>query len=170
MLFLRFRKTTPVSALAVGQAAIVEGKAVSDASIKVPGTDHDAVYHETVTEEFKAGIRQGRAMWTPVAGDEELTPFWLEDASGRVFVNPLGRSPRAPSEPAVKVSGGRSERGEGKRRGSRYITRYIAPGDVVRVRGLVAQPKPGKKGRVRPGLEIVGTDAAPMQILFRRRG
>jgi len=162
VLFLRWAKTTPVPSLAVGQTVVVEGKVLAEATVKVPGTDHDAVYHETVTEEWKKGIRQGRAMWTPMAGDEELTPFWLEDAGGRVWVKP--------GEQAVRVKGGRDERGEGKRQGTRYVTRYIAPGDVVRVRGVVAQPKPGKKGRVRPGLEIVGTDAEPMIILFRKRG
>lgn len=134
-----------------------------DAGLKVPGTDLTCVYHETTTEEFKTGTRGGgRAMWTPALHDEELASFWLEDDGGRVFVNP--------AEGQVSVRGGREERTEGKRRGTRIIARYIAPGDVVRVRGVVATPKPGKKGKVRPGLELRGADGDPLIILWRKRG
>jgi len=158
--FLRFARTTSVPSLAVGQRVVVEGKVVAESRIKVPGTDFDAVYHETLTEEFKAGVRQGRAFWQVASQDEELEPFWVEDSGGRVYVRP---------EPGrVLVRGGRSDRGPGKRNGTRYVARWIAAGDVVRVRGTVAQPKPGKKGKVRPGLEILGAEADRLVILFRR--
>src|SRR6188472_264022 len=103
MLLLRFAKATGVSALEAGKVVVVQGRVVPRQSLKVTGTAIECIYHETVIEEWRKGVRGGRAMWTPASGDEELVPFEIEDASGKVLVWP---------EPEhVDVRGGRSERG-----------------------------------------------------------
>ncbi|MBI2897460.1 MAG: hypothetical protein HYY06_28130 [Deltaproteobacteria bacterium] len=162
MLLLRFARTTPVSGLQAGSVVVVQGRVVPRKLLKIANTPLDCVYHETVIEEWRRGVRGGRAMWTPAAGDEELEPFEVEDATGRVLVWP---------EPGqVTVRGGRNERGAGKRGGTRYVTRYIGVGDVVRVRGLVRVPPAPKKGKPRAPIEIAPPNGGKLVVLFRKRG
>lgn len=161
MLLLRFAKTKPVSSLEAGNVVVVEGRVVARGKVKVLGTDVDCVFHDTAFEQWQKGIRGGRAMWTPVRGDQELEPFEVDDGSGRVLVWPEAER--------VDVRGGREERIAAKA-GGRAVTRYIAPGDVVRVRGLVRVPPTPKKGKPRAALEIGAPEPGKLVILFRSRG
>src|SRR5262245_51244921 len=145
MLLLRFARRTPVSSLHEGAIAVVEGRVVARTSLKVLGTNVDCVFHDTAVEEWKKGVRGGRAMWTPMRGEQELEAFEVDDGSGRVLV--------WPDEGTVDVRGGRRERLP-TRSQARSVTRYIAPGDLVRVRGLVRVPPAPKKGKPRAALEI----------------
>jgi hypothetical protein len=163
MFLLRFARTTGVSALEAGQLVVVQGRVVPRKALKVTSTSIDCVYHDTVVEEWKSGVRGGRAMWTPASRSEELEPFEIEDGSGRVLVWP---------EPErVDVRGGRNERGPGKREGTRYVSRYIAPGDLVRVRGMVRVPAtPRKGGKPRAALELAAPQSGQLVVLFRGAG
>ncbi len=160
MLLLRFARTKPVSSLEAGALVVVEGRVVPRGRAKVLGTDVDCVFHDTALEQWKRGVRGGRAMWTPVRGDQELEAFEVDDGSGRILV--------WPEEGRVDVRGGREERIVIKN-GGRAVARYIAPGDVVRVRGLVRVPPAPKKGKPRAALEIGPPEPGKLVILFRKR-
>lgn len=161
MLLLRLVRPKTISSLQAGAVVVIEGRVVGRTALKVLGTNVDCVFHDTAVEEWKKGIRGGRAMWTPLRGEQELEPFDVEDDSGKILVWP---------EPdKVDVRGGRSERIPA-RSGARSVTRYIAPGDVVRIRGVVRVPPSPKKGKPRAPLELGAPDGGKLVILFRRAG
>ena len=139
---------------------VIEGRVVPRATVKVLGTDVDCVFHDTALEQWRKGVRGGRPMWTPMRGDQELEPFEVDDGSARVLVWPEAER--------VDVRGGRQERIQPKNT-IRAVTRYIAPGDIVRVRGLVRVPPKPKKGKARAELEVGPPEQGKLVIMFRRR-
>lgn len=159
MLLLRLVRPKAVSALEPGALVVVEGRVVPRKVLKVLGTNVECIFHDTAVEEWKSGVRGGRAMWTPMRGDQELEPFEVEDASGKILV--------WPEADRVDVRGGRSER-IAARNGARSVTRYIAPGDLVRVRGVVRVPPAPKKGKARAPVELAAPDKGKLVILFRK--
>lgn len=161
MLLLRLVRPKSISSLEPGALVVVEGKVVARKGLKVLGTTVDCVFHDTAVEQWKTGVRGGRAMWTPMRGEQELEPFDLEDASGKILI--------WPEDGKVDVRGGRSER-IAARAGARSVTRYIAPGDVVRVRGVVRVPPTPKKGKPRAAVELGAPEGGKLVILFRKAG
>jgi len=159
MLLLRFARAVPVASVQAGNVVVVEGKVVPLAKIKVLGTDIDCIFHDTVVESWQRGVRGGRAMWTPQRGDQELESFELDDGTGRILI--------WPEADRVDVRGGREDRVQTKK-SSRSVTRYIAPGDIVRVRGMARVPPPPKKGKPRAAIEIGPPDDGKLVLLFRR--
>jgi len=159
MLLLRLVRPRAVSSVEPGALVVVEGRVVARKVMKVTGTTVDCVFHDTAVEQWKTGVRGGRAMWTPMRGDQELEPFDLEDASGKILV--------WPEDQKVDVRGGRAERIPA-RAGARSVTRYIAPGDVVRVRGVARVPPVPKKGKPRAALELAAPEGGKLVILFRK--
>jgi hypothetical protein len=157
---LRFARRTPI-AKAEGGIAVIEGRVVpSEKLIPITGSDTRCVFLDVSFENFQTGSRgRGRAMWVPQEASEQIVGFFVEDDSGRVFV----QADRATTE----VRGGRRERGTtGKKATSRYVARYLAPGDVVRVKGEVAPtPKRSLGDRV-----VRAAKGGRMIVLFRRAG
>lgn len=159
MLLLRLVRPKTISAVEAGALVVVEGRVVARKLLKVLGTTVDCVFHDTAVEEFKSGVRGGRAMWTPMRSDQELEPFEVEDASGKILVWPEAER--------VDVRGGRADR-IAARNGARSVTRYIAPGDIVRVRGVARVPPAPKKGKPRAALELGAPEGGKLVILFRK--
>ena len=161
MLLLRLVRPKSIVSLQTGALVVVEGRVVPRTALKVLGTNVDCVFHDTAVEEWKKGTRGGRAMWTPMRGEQELEPFEVEDATGKILV--------WPEVGTVDVRGGRAERIPA-RSGARSVTRYIAPGDIVRVRGVVRVPPTPKKGKPRAALELGAPEGGKLVVLFRRAG
>ena len=160
MVFLRFARRTPIAKLGAGQTAVIEGRVVADKTLSVPGSDTRPIYFDMVVETYTTGSRgRGRPMWIPSKAEEQVVPFVIEDESGRAWI--------AAELPATHMKGGwRQTATTGKKGTSRFVARFIAPGDVVRVRGQVTA---ARKTEGAP-LALRGGERAPLVVLFRRRG
>jgi hypothetical protein len=165
MLFLRFARKTPIGRLDVGAGGqderrriVIEGRAVAEKPLVLSGSQSRPIWYDMSVEAFQTPSRgRGRAMWQPSAAEERVTPFHLEDASGRAWI--------AAERGAVRVSGGRREVGQaGKRATGRYVARLFEEGAVVRIRGMVRQAV-----RAEPdGTVVYGTPERPLEILVRK--
>ncbi len=81
---------TPVSKIRSASMGMVElsGQAVGPYTIIAPITQHPSYYFRTVVWEWK---RQGRSsQWVKVAAECTHVPFFLDDNTGRVMVDPRG--------------------------------------------------------------------------------
>lgn len=160
-MFLSLRKRTPIADLAEGEERVIEGAVVAKRELTVPGTKLKCVWYYLLSEALEVGPRgRGRKMWVPKNLQVNSEGFFVEDESGRVWID-------AGNEGA-EVSGGVEESGPlGKKGRQRYLARLIRAGDVVRVRGMVGKPKgaePGDAQVMRPGHK------GRLEILFRRVG
>lgn len=157
---LRFARRTPVAEAQSG-VVVVEGRVVADDKlIPVTGSDTRCVFLDVSFENFQTGSRgRGRPMWVPKEAAEQIVGFFVQDDSGRVWVH----ADRADTE----VRGGRRERGTtGKKATSRYVARFVAPGDVVRVKGeVVPTNKKGLGDRI-----VKAPSGEKLIVLFRRAG
>ena len=127
--------------------------------LTIPGSRVRPVFHDTVFESYRAvpGGR-GRFAWMVDRSELQIVPFVLEDDAGQMWIH-------AEREHVI-VKGGWMERGAiGKNAVGRYSARVIAPGDTVRVRGEVYEPR---RAPVNRGLRA--TKERPLEILFRARG
>jgi hypothetical protein len=158
-MWLRFARKTSTADAATG-IVVVEGRVVvADRTLSIPGSMRRPVYHDTSFESYRtvAGGR-GRAAWVVDRKDEQVVPFVLEDDAGQILIS-------AEREQVV-VKGGRREIGStGRNATGRYLSRMILPGDVVRVRGEVFEPRRAAAPR---GLRA--TRDRPLEILYRRAG
>lgn len=159
MFWLRFVRRTPAARLKVG-LAVVEGRVWSEKPLVFSGSESRPIYFDRSVESFTTGSRgRGRPMWIPSAAEEQITPFSLEDETGRLWV--------AAERAAVRVAGGHREVGTfGKTNRSRYVARLILPGDRVRVRGWVDQARKGEPN----GLVLRARPGQVLEILFRGNG
>ncbi len=131
MLFFRFRKTTAISGLAAGQAAIVEGRVVAKTQLSMPHTREHGVFFAVTESSFRLADRGGRKLWLVDAFEQEQVGFWVEDGTGRVWV---------PSQPrALTVRGAPLLQGE-LSRSRRWSGQLIREGDRVRLHGVPQTP------------------------------
>ena len=151
---LRFARPTPIAALRAG-AVIVEGRIVCDATLALSFAPLPAVAAEWWIESHRrvaAGRR--RPMWVAIDGGARAVDCWLEEATGRVRV--------AMDPDSLRVLAPRHDTGPLRdRRGTRWVARWLASGDRVRVRGLVEEGA--------DGLVLAGTPERPLEILLRLR-
>jgi hypothetical protein len=158
-MWLRFARRTPTSSASSG-IVVVEGKvAESGKTLSIPGSQVRPIFYDAVFESYRAvpGGR-GRFAWMVDRADVQVVPFVLEDEAGRIWINP--------ERDHVVVKGGWTERGAvGKNAVGRYHARVIAPGDLIRVRGEVYEPR---RAPVDRGLRA--SKERPLEILFRARG
>ena len=151
---LRFARPTPIAALRAG-AVIVEGRIVCDATLALSFAPLPAVAAEWWIESHRR-VAEGRRrpMWVAIDGGARAVDFWLEDATGRV---------RVEADPEwLRVLRPRHDTGPVRdRRGTRWVARWLASGDRVRVRGLVEVGA--------DGLVLAGSPERPLEILLRRR-
>jgi hypothetical protein len=98
---------------------------------------------------------RGRFAWMVDRADVQIVPFVLEDEAGKIWIHA--------ERDHVIVKGGWMERGAiGKEAVGRYQARVITPGDKIRVRGELYEPR---RAPVARGLRA--TKERPLEILFR---
>jgi hypothetical protein len=158
-MWLRFARRTVTTSASSG-IVVVEGR-VKEApkTLTIPGSQVRPVFYDMVFESYRAvpGGR-GRFAWLVDRSDVQLVPFVLEDEAGRIWIHP--------ERDRAIVKGGWMERGAiGRNAVGRYQARVIGPGDTVRVRGEVYEPR---RAPVDRGLRA--TKERPLEILFRARG
>ena len=81
---------TPTSKIRSAAMGLVEvsGLAVGPYTITAPVTGHPCYYHRTMAWEYR---QQGRSSkWVKVADESFHLPFYLDDNTGRLLVNPQG--------------------------------------------------------------------------------
>lgn len=154
-MWLRFaRKTT--TAAATSGTVVLEGRVLPHKTLSIAGSPTKPVFFDLTVESFRAA--GGRAGWNVDGVDIQIAPFILEDDTGQIWIDA--------ERDQVVVKGGWIERGASGRSGrARYSARLIAPGDIVRVRGEVFEPRraPAERG-------LRASDDRPLEILFRKRG
>ena len=158
-MFLKLKRRTDVGNLAQGDDRVVEGKVVAAREMTVPGTSTKCVFYFHLTEAWQHGPRgRGRKMWVPQNVRQKCEGFYLEDGTGRVWIAGDGET--------MDVQGGAEESGPiGKKGKGRYLARMIRVGDVVRVRGIVDNPRGAEPGDV---LVMRPTKKGVLQIVFRQ--
>lgn len=158
-MWLRFARRTVTTAASSG-IIVVEGKVrEGPKALSIPGSQVRPTFYEMTVESYRAvpGGR-GRFAWMVDRADVQIVPFVLEDEAGQIWIH-------AEREHVI-VKGGWIEAGAiGKKAVGRYRARVIVPGDVVRVRGEVYEPR---RAPVARGLRA--TKDRPLKILFRARG
>ena len=99
-------------------------------------------------------------MWIPASAVEKAEGFFVDDGAGRVWV--------AADDPRLAVAGGAEESGPlGKKGKQRFVARLVRAGDVIRVRGVVDNPKAAEPGDVL--VLRAGGKKDRLEILFRKR-
>lgn len=147
--------TSASSGIVVVEGTVKEGLK----TLSIPGSHARPVFYDMVFESYRAvpGGR-GRFAWMVDRSDVQIVPFVLEDEAGRLWINA--------ERDHVLVKGGWIERGTiGKKAVGRFAARTISPGDKVRVRGEVYEPRraPVERG-------VRATKERPLEILFRAHG
>jgi hypothetical protein len=158
-MWLRFARRTLTTSASSG-IVVLEGK-VTEApkTLSIPGSQVRPVFYDLVFESYRAvpGGR-GRFAWLVDRADLQIVPFVLEDEAGRIWIHPE-------RDQAIVKGGWRDAGTIGRNAVGRYHARLIAPGDTVRVRGEVYEPR---RAPVSRGLRA--PKARPLEILFRARG
>jgi hypothetical protein len=160
MFFLRFRRPTPASQLtdaAPGRSVIVEGKVVAHQTLPLGVAHLACVWYDNLVETMKAGMRGSRALWFVERAECRFAGFFVEDASGRVWVT---GDPRE-----LEIRGARRMTGAMDKQGTeRFTAHVLQPGMTVRVQGVVAGREKGDQG---PGAVLRATPRAPVSIWVR---
>jgi len=149
---LRLARPTPIAALRRG-VAIVEGRVVADQTLALSFAPLPAVAAEWWIESHRRMVKgRRRPMWVAIDGGSRVVPFWIEDATGCVLI--------AAEAESLRVHAPRRDVGPVRdRRGTRWIARWIATGDRIRVR---ATAEAGAQGVV-----LTGSADHPLEILRR---
>ena len=156
-MWLRFARKTTTAAAESG-SVVLEGRVVADKALSIPGSQTRPVFYDMTLESFRAPDGRGRAGWNVDRVDVQIASFILEDEAGRFWISV--------DKDQVVVKGGWKEHGMAGRSGrARYSARLIAPGDIVRVRGEVFEPR---RAPVDRGLRA--PKEGLLEILFRKRG
>ena len=156
-MWLRFARKTTTTAAESG-SVVLEGRVVADKTLSIPGSQTRPVFYDMTVESFRALDGRGRPGWNVDRVDVQIASFILEDDAGRIWIS-VDRD-------QVAVKGGWNESGAAGRSGrARYSARLIAPGDIVRVRGEVFEPR---RAPVNRGLRA--PEKGLLEILFRKRG
>ncbi len=147
MLFFRFRRTTPVAKLTVGQPAIVEGKVVAKTWVTLPYAEQKGVFYALTQSTFRLSERGGRRLWLVESFDQQQSGFWVEDGTGRLYV---------PIQPRhFNVRGGVMLQGDVSPT-RRWSAQLIKEGDRIRVYGTPDKPsgkEPKENLALRPSPE-----------------
>jgi hypothetical protein len=156
-MWLRFaRKTTTVAARS--GIVVLEGKVVADKVLSIPGSQTRPVYYDMILESFRTPEGGRGPGWNVDRVDVQIASFILEDEAGRIWIS-VDRD-------QVVVKGGWNEHGMAGRSGrARYSARLIAPGDIVRVRGELFEPRRAPVDR-----GVRAPQEGRLEILFRKRG
>jgi hypothetical protein len=152
-MFLSFRKKTDVSSLKKGETSVIEGAVRAAREMVLPADGLKCVFYELMTEVYKKGERgTGRPLWFPEKLERKTGGFFVCDSTGEVYVD-------CPAENMMIKGGYRTAGFMDKKGRRRFNARLIREGDIVRVRGIVADPSaagspdalsllPNRKGRM----------------------
>ena len=94
MFLLRFLRPTPIAHLQgapAGRKVIIEGRVVAQQTLPLGVAHLACVWYDNLVESMKAGLRGSRALWFVEKAECRFCGFWVEDASGRIWV---GGDPR----------------------------------------------------------------------------
>ena len=98
--------TSTVRGMALGLAELY-GKARKTVLLKSPLTQTECVLYKYLVEEYRRSGKSGH--WVTIAkGDSFYSPFWLDDATGRIMVFPKGAELVMPSDYRFSTGLGRS--------------------------------------------------------------
>lgn len=161
-----------IAGLLPGEMVEVKGAIRSDTPLTSQHASRPSVWYEsTVSREYEERDKDSQGNWRTTRGSESVStakqaiPFFVEDASGRVRVNPDGADIDAPTVldrfddkadgPSINVSIGGIELGASGRRtlGYRYVEKLLAVDTPVYVLGTVREdgeigaPANGGRGR-----------------------
>lgn len=145
MLFFRLRATKAISGLTAGVPAIVEGRVVARTTLNFSHTHEKCVYFANTESSFRLADRGGRKLWLVDSFEQEQSGFWVEDATGRVYV---------PIQPRVLVVRGAALQQGDLSRERRWSAQLIREGDKVRIYGTPDAPsgkEPKETLALRPG-------------------
>lgn len=81
----------PVKDIQEGAPVEVYGKVIAEQPLLTPFTKRECVYYEyTLERENQTRTTQGNTSrtWDQIASDNQRTHFWIQDASGKIEVNP----------------------------------------------------------------------------------
>ena len=84
-----------INQVRAGQPAAVQGLVKLDQPLTTPISHQSCVYYEYRMEQLKITYDakgQEKHHWVMVAHDRKSTPFWLQDESGRISIDPSGAS------------------------------------------------------------------------------
>ena len=139
-MFLRFKRCTRIGELKAGADAVVEGTVKARESLNLPGPGTKCVYYDQLVETYGRGARGGgRPFWQPQSAEQKLVGFYVEDATGRVWVDVAAA--------AVALSGAPTETGQfGAKAKKRFTARLLKDGFVVKIHAAVDEPR-GKEPR-----------------------
>jgi hypothetical protein len=160
MFLLRFLPPTPITRLQgvpPGRKVVVEGRVVAQQTLPLGVAHLACVWYDNLVESMKAGMRGSRALWFVEKAECRFCGFWIEDATGRLWV---GGDPRE-----VNVRGAKRVTGAmNKTATERFTAHVIQPGTLVRVRGVLSAHERGD-----PGSEPVlrATTEHPVDIRVR---
>jgi hypothetical protein len=142
MFLLRFLRPTPIAHLQgapAGRKVIIEGRVVAQQTLPLGVAHLACVWYDNLVESMKAGLRGSRALWFVEKAECRFCGFWVEDASGRIWV---GGDPRE-----VNVRGAKRVTGAmNKAATERFTAHVIQPGAVVRVRAVLNAHERGDPG------------------------
>jgi hypothetical protein len=131
--FLRFRRATPIGEISEGATVIVEGKVAAKTELNVPEAGRRCVWYDVLFEAFSSGSRGGRMLWLPDRVEAKCAGFFVEDATGKVWVPEDAQ--------LLDVQGAHRMGGPiGKDTSKRYVANYLEAGDTVRIEGRVDKP------------------------------
>jgi hypothetical protein len=152
-MFMSFKKPAKINTLKKDIQQIIQGTVSVPREVTLPGTSVSCAAFWMMTEAWKRPDRgKGRKMWTPVDVKQETNGFFIEDDTGKIWVENNGN--------ALDLRSGTQQSGRlGKKETSRFVARIINNGDIVRIQGIVSSPKakepqdtlvirPGKKGLI----------------------
>jgi hypothetical protein len=180
--WLRLIEDTPTStvrALALGRVEL-RGRAAGKGELRAPLTGAACAYYRFLVER-EVHTRRGRRWRALVSGSSEAWPFYVEDATGRVLVEPRGAeislgcdfSEIDPERVgALAAFASEHEIGDGGFLGLGGRVRFrewrIAPGDEVYVLGI-ARERAGlvheRRVRIAEKLAVLKSDAAALASL-----
>src|SRR5438093_1975670 len=121
--------TSRIRSVAMGFAELA-GRAKNRTPLAAPFSDIPCVYYRFLVEEERQG-RRGRE-WTTIDQGESSDPFYLQDETGALLVDPAG------AETVLERSYRQIERGEGwLGRRKRYSEWWIVTGQKLFVAGTV---------------------------------
>lgn len=159
MFILRFRGATPASRVATlspGRKTVIEGVVVAHQTMALGQGKLPCVWYDNLVESMKAGMRGTRALWFVERAECRFADFFVEDASGKIFVS---GDPRE-----VEVSGAKRLLGMMNKQGTeRFVAHVIQPGMRVKIHRAVGESAGVPGG----GPALRSTADVPLQILVR---
>ncbi|MBN2529561.1 MAG: hypothetical protein JXR76_24445 [Deltaproteobacteria bacterium] len=159
-MFFAFQRSKKISMLENDSVQVITGKVLAPNEIKIPGTDIGCACYWMMTEAWKQPARKkGRKMWMPESSQQGSKGFFVEDATGKVWV--------VDNADVLELRSGWENSGRmGKKGTKRFVSRCIKSGDVVKIRGLITPAKGAEPG----DCKVVRPNAKGMiSILLRKK-